>query len=630
MNSPSADARTGSRWWTNRPLSGNHASMQQASGGGGRRRRWPGHGWHRTAVPALSVLLATAVLSGCTSQPAVPPNTGTGAPTTNASTSTSTGPPASVSQPATAVSTAPVPGTTNPVATGPTVPAVVRLAWLGKRPKLDGVEVGVPSATRWQGTVPGEYALFGAKSSYQWFGADGSAVGCAAVGKCIGIDADGYTAVVQDGSTRLVYLPDGKALGRFAANGRRLGGAAVPSLSAAIVSSGVDLSGLLDRATRPIPYAGGIGGDPHVVTSAGLRYTTQLTGQFQARIGDPQRKVQVRLEQLAHQPNVSVVTAVAIEAEGSRLEYTEGGAATLDGQVLAAPQPFSLTVTPNGPRVGLWQADAERTRHAVVLWPDGSSVVMSANPDLGMTAVVVAPRVAGTSGLFGVGGFDTGTDLQNRGRLVTATDAAVRDWMVRPAETLFVEQVSAVSGFPSSPPVAPPAAAGFAEKSCRAGGISNASDLAACELDVGLTGDDGFVAGIVAVTRPTMQRISPAIAGRWPGLVLGSTATEQPLPAVIDIQAAAGSQALYTVPVAFRGAVRFEFVAVCKDGDPANPGPDVATARLFDAGGAAVSPRMRVCGQPQTPTLAPGNYHLEIAGPAAGAGQQVRVEIRRP
>ncbi|MGI8418265.1 MAG: hypothetical protein ACR2P2_19115 [Nakamurella sp.] len=510
------------------------------------------------------------------------------------------------------------------------MPAVVRLAWLGKQPKLPGVEVGVPNATRWQGTVPGEYALLGAKSSYQWFGADGSAVGCGAVGKCVGIDAEGYTAVVQDGSIRLVYRSDGKALGRFAANGSRLDGAALPSLSAGVASTGVDLAGLLDRATRPIPFAGGIGGDPHVVTGAGLRYTTQLTGQFQARVGDAQRKVQVRLEQLAHQPNVSVVTAVAIDAEGARLEYTEAGAATLDGQVLAAPQPFSSTVTPNGPRVGLWQADSDGTRHAVMLWPDGSSVVMSANPDLGMTAVVLAPRVPGTSGLFGIGGFDAGTDLQNRERAVTDTDATVRDWLVRPAETLFVEQVNAIAGFPAAQPVVPPAAADFADKSCRAGGISNVNDLAACEFDVGLTGDDGFVAGSVAVTLPTTQRIAPAIAARWPGLVLGPTATEQPLPAVIDIQAAAGSQALYTVPVASRGAVRFEFVSGCKDGDPAYPGPDVATARLFDAGGAAVSPRMPICGQPQTPTLAPGNYHLEIAGPAAGGAQQVRVEVKRP
>ncbi|MDQ6659087.1 MAG: hypothetical protein M3Z00_12850, partial [Actinomycetota bacterium] len=383
-------------------------------------------------------------------------------------------------------------------------------------------------------------------------------------------------------------------------------------------------------ATRPIPFAGSIGGDPHLVTGAGLRYTTQLTGQFQARVGDPQRQVQVRLEPLAHQPNVSVLTAVAIQAEGSTLEYTAGGAATLDGTVLGAPQPFSSTATPNGARVGLWQADSAGTRHAVVLWPDGSSVVMSANPDLGMTAVIIAPRVAGTSGLFGVGGFDAGTDLQNRERGVTDTDATVRDWMVRPAETLFVEQVSAVSGFPSSQPIAPSAAAGFAEKSCRAGGISNPSDLSACEFDVGLTGDDGFVAGSVAMTRLTTQRISQAIAARWPGLVLGSTATEQPLPAVIDIRAAAGSQTLYAVPVSSRGVVRFEFVSGCKDGDPVNPGPDMATARLFDAGGAAVSSRMAVCGQTQTPALAPGNYHLEIAGPAAGLGQQVRVQVKRP
>lgn len=594
--------------------------MQLVSG-----RRGP-----RILVPAVSLILGLAVLSGCTSHPNTAPTPVTGSQPITASITASMGPPATVSEPAPPISSAAAPATTGPAAGDPAVPAVVRFGWLGKRPKLDGVQVVVRGATRWQGTVPGEYALFGTKSSYQWFGADGSAVGCGAVGKCIGFDAAGYTAIVQDGSTRLVYRPDGKPLGRFAANGHRLAGGALPSMTAAVASTGVDLAGLLDQATRPMPFAGGIGGDPHIVTGAGLRYTTQLTGQFQARVGDPEREIQLRLEPLAHQPNVSVVTAVAVRADGSTLEYTEGGAATLNDTVLAAPQPFTATVTPTGPRVGLWQPDSDGTGHAVVVWPDGSSVVMSANPDLGMTAVVLAPRVAGTSGLFGVGGFDPGTDLQNRERAVGNTQEAVRDWIVRPAETLFVEQVPPVAGFPSSQPIPPQAAAPFAERSCRAAGIVQVDDLAACEFDVGLTGDDGFVAGNVAVTRPTNRRIAPAIAARWPGLVLGPTAGEQPLPAVVDIQAGAGSQQLFTVPVAARGSVRFEFVAGCKAGGPAYPGPGVATVRLFDAGGTAVSARMPACGQRQTSSLPPGNYHLAISGPASGASQEVRLEVKRP
>lgn len=581
-------------------------------------------GWSRAAVALASALLLVSCTAGPLPLPQ-PSTVGSSSP----SPATTSGPSATVAPPTT-VQTSVLPTVGGPTVTAPRdVPAVVRLSWLGKRPELPGVTIAVPGGSRWQGTVPGEYAILSGRA-YRWFGADGSAVACAAAGACIGFDDAGYQAVVKDGSTRLVYRPDGQPVGRFTADGRAIAGATLPPLAQQLSGTGLDLSALVDAASRPVPFAGGITGDPHVLTVGGLRYSTQQTGQYQARFGDPNRTVQVRMEPLPHQPNVSVVTAVAIQAHGSVLEYTAPGAVTLDRLVLPAPRPFEKRSIDGGPEIGLWASDDLGTSHAAMLWSDGSSVVMAANPDLGMTVVINAPPVAGVGGLFGVGSVQPSTDLQDRKGASPDPDTVVSDWLVRPSERLFNENVEPSTNFPAAQASVPAAAMPFAEEACRRAGLTGADDLAACEFDVGLTGDDGFASGHAAMERPANRRVSAELAARWPALVLGTLQGAQPVPDIVDIRVAAGEQRLYTVPVRSRGAVTLEFVSGCPDDEPEHPAADVPALRLFDAAGRPVADRVPACGKHDTPALDPGSYLLVIGGPTSGAARDVRLQVRAP
>lgn len=607
------------------------------------RRRWPGcdtgvivddHCFmHRPLARAAgrrsvaTLLLAGALLAGCTSTPQPsPPSSSQSpepAPGVNPTASRSVSLPTSSAPITAAVASPAESGSKNEV------PEVVGLAWLGKRPNTPGIQIAVPGGTRWQSQIPGEYAVIHGKSR-EWFGADGSAVGCVSDTACVGVGAAGYTAVLQDGKVRLVYRPDGQPVGRFQKNGDRQAGAALPTLTAAVAATGVDLAALLDASTSRIPFAGGITGDPHVLTAGGRRYSTQLTGQYQARSGDPQRAVQVRLEPLPHRVDVSVVTAVAVGRPGSVLEYTANGVATLAGRTLPAPQPFHQEPVPGGAQIGLWAADSAGAGHAAILWPDGSSVVMSASAVLGMTVVVSAPETPGVSGLFGVGGTDPAHDLQDRQGASLDPDTVTRDWLVEPASNMFTEQIEPIIGFPSAAPAVPRQAAAFAEKSCRAVGLTGADDLAACEFDVGLTGDNGFAAGHAAMVEPAVWSPAPQLAARWPALQLASSTQRTALPEIIDAEFAAGHQRAYEVTVTERGPVGLEFVSGCADNPPAYPPPQVAAVRMFDAHGHPVSKRLAPCGQPATPTLSPGHYLLVVAGPAAGPAQEVRLQVNLP
>jgi len=313
-----------------------------------------------------SLALAGALLTACTSGPPPPPAPSVSGPPASSSTAEPSGPPPTASPPNSVTSSSTEPSSRSaPIGSAP--PQVVRLGWLGRRPASSGVQIAVAGGTRWQGVVPGEYALLRGQG-YQWFGADGSAVGCSAPGVCVGVDAAGYTAVLKGSVDRLVFYPDGRPLGRFDPEGRAVTGGALPAMSEAVAGTGVDMAALLDAASRPVPFAGGITGDPHVLTGAGRRYSTELTGQYHARYGDPDLAVQVRLEPVPHQPNVSVVTAVAVGAKSSVFEFSAQGAASLNRIVLPAPRPFKQVSIKDGPAVGLWATDKAGTAHAAMVW----------------------------------------------------------------------------------------------------------------------------------------------------------------------------------------------------------------------------------------------------------------------
>lgn len=581
----------------------------------------------RTGSAAAGIALAL-LLTGCSGTPTDVPDpsrsSDAGMPVPAPSSPVSR----SVAEPEIPSSTVPAPRSTQAPA-GPVVPGVVELGWLGRDPGPQGVTIPVSDGIRWQGAVPGEYAIRGG-GRFQWFGADGSAVACVDTNRCVGVDAAGYVAVLAGTAERWVYDPGGRALGRFAANGARRSGGTLPALAAAVERSGADLAALLDRATHPVPFAGGITGDPHVLTAGGLRYSTQLTGEFQARTGDPDRTVQVRVEPQAHQNDVSMVTAAAIGAQGSVLEYDLQGVAVLDGVPVALDGDFRQVSVSGGPEIGLWAADERGAAHAAMVWADGSSVVLVADPALGLTVVTAAPRSPGVGGLFGNGDPVVAEDLLDRQGAALDVDTVVRDWQLRDGESLFSSRVDAVPGFPVGTAAPPAGAEVFAETTCRRAGLTDPDDVAACVLDVGVTGDEGFTVGHLAMTRPFLARPPEQLTARYPAMTDDPARVAQTLPEIIDVQPGVGQRLIYDVPVTERGRITVEFVSGCPDGGTAEPAADRPAVRVFDSRGSAVGRRLPTCGRAETPVLLPGRYRLVVAGPTTGESVAVRLQLDVP
>lgn len=582
---------------------------------------------YRTRSSSLRAGAATAVLvvlAGCTTPVADPvdPTTTTAAGPTSTVQVTGPGPGTAVLVPQTTVAEA-------PGAAG--VPAAARLSWLSGKPAAPAVEVQGADAVRWQGTVPGEYALV-AGSGYQWFGADGAMVGCAAPGRCVGIDAQGYTAVVSPGSlTRAVYRPDGRFLGLFDGAGRPEDGTA-PSMSIAISATGVDLAGLVDRSSRPVPFAGGVTGDPHLLTAGRVRLSSQVTGEFYARYGDPEREIQLRMEPMPHRRDTSIVTAVALSAAGSRVEFTDDGQLTLDGAVVPAGPAFHQVPISGGPELGRWPRDAQRVSHLAVVWPDGGSIVITANPSLGLTVVAQLPARAGVSGLFGTG--EGGDDLRARGGVLADDAAVVESWRLGGLDrSLFDEQVAPVSGFPETIAVPPPEATAAADRSCLAAGVAPIADRSACIFDVALTGDDGFARGHAQMVIPAGRApVPPGLAARWPALAVGESdvATELPDNGEIGTEIAMGAHQVYRFTVARAGQLRLQQASPCPADEAAGPAQGRAALRVFGSDDWAVSARLPLCGDATTPRLQPGRYLLVIDGATTGTSVTAALQVTLP
>lgn len=593
-----------------------------------------GTGATRRRAGLLAVL--GLLLAGCSGSTSGAPDTPLSSETASPVSASPSPVSRSVAEPEIPRSTVPAP-TTGDLPAGPVVPDVVRLAWLGRDPEPSGVTIAVTDGIRWQGAVPGEYAVRSG-GRYRWFGADGSAVACVATDRCVGVDAAGFVAVLAGSDERWVYDPAGDGVGRFGADGLRRKGTTVPALPVAIERSGADLAALVDLATRPVPFAGGITGDPHVLTAGGMRYSTQLTGEFQARSGDPDRIVQVRLVPLEHQSDVSVVTAVAVGVQGSASEGSRGsvfqydrqGGARLGGAPVPVEGTFRQVSVDGGPEVGLWAPDAQGAAHAAMVWADGSAVLMTADPALGLTVVVSAARSAGVGGLFGSGDPSTDEDLLDRQGVALDVDTVVRDWQLRAGESLFGERVDAVPGFPARPAVVPPGAGPFAENACRTAGLTVSADLAACVLDVGVTGDEGFTRGHLAMTRPANARPAGRVSERYPAMTDEIGWTAQTLPEIVDVQPGVGQRLVFDVPVTEPGRIGVEFVSGCPGVPTAAPAADRPAVRLFDERGRAVGPRLPTCGRAESPSVLPGRYRLVVAGPTEGESVAVRLQITLP
>jgi hypothetical protein len=592
--------------------------------------------WRRGAgalLTAAALWAGAAWTAGCTASDGQLPGPSTGAsgggvPTTSAGQSGS-----GLIPPDSGTGTAPATVTSSGSAGPPTPPRAATLSWLSGPQAETGIRLDTPAGIRWQGPVPGEYALL-SSDGYRWFGPDGSMVGCAADRRCVGVDGDGQVAVTEkpDGP-RLVYSATGAFKGRFSADGDRLSDpASIPGLTRALTDTGVDVAGLVNAATLGAPFAGGATGDPHIVTAAGVRFTSQATGQYVARGGDPRHAIQLQFDPMQHRKDVSMVTAVAIGADGTTITVDMDGSLTVGGTVRPRKAGFEQITLNSGVAIGRWPADSHRVVAVAVVWPDGGSVVIAANPALGLTVVAHLPPVASAVGIFGAGGLGVGPDLLGRSGVVQDVATALSSWQSTRPESLFANGPEAYPGFPEQTPTVQPGAKAVADRACADRGIVQAEDLAACVFDVGLTGDTGFVAGHVALaTAAERDPVAVSFAARWPALVAGVVLGAPDLPAdgQLDTPLAAAGYRAFRVVLDRRGEVGLVNEHGCAQGQ-SPPGMGQSAMRLFDSAGHPVSDRFPLCGHQSTPILPAGVYTLVIANDAAGPATRVRVDVSLP
>jgi hypothetical protein len=590
------------------------------------RRGHPFRGLLSGFAVALSAL-STLSCAACTSSRADAPPPPGGRSTTVSVSSTAAATGTGLILPDESSGTVQTSGAPDTVA-GASWPQAPRLAWLREPHEADGIRLATAAGIRWQGPTPGEFALLSSDGGYEWFGPDGSMVGCTAASACVGFAADGSVAITPGhDQPAAVYDPRGAYVGDYGTDGRTATPtrAALP-LADALRRSGVEVSALVDAGTGRMPFAGGVTGDPHLITAGGIRFTTQLTGQYVARGGDPDRAIQLQFDPMAHRRDVAVVSDVAIGAGQDTIDVPMSGAVEIDRHRRAPAKTVDQIDLDSGVTVGIWPPDADDVVTVAVVWPDGGTVVAAANPVLGLTVVAHLPRTASAVGLFGAGAATGSSDLVGRSGLSQDVTGIVTSWQVTRPELLFRAMVNPVAGFPESSASVPPGAVPDADAACRAVGIEQSEDRTACVFDAGLTGDDDFIAGHQLVAIPAESQLpSSAAWALWPGLLPGDT-VPGPLPAAgaVDVSLSPAGAAVYHVALPAGGAIRLVHQRGCSS--TAGPGIGVAAARLFDATGHPVSARLPLCGHEDLTDLQPGTYTLVLAG-ATDAATRVRVDV---
>lgn len=528
------------------------------------------------------------------------------------------------------------PGTALPSApAGP--PAAATLRWLDGAQASVGIITDEGSGQRWTGRRAGEHATLG-DGWYRYFGADGSLVGCTSAGACVGVGADDTVAIVgAPGAARQVYTSDGTYLGQYSPDGDKLAPEASPAdLREALAHSGVDLAGLVEAATRDAPFAGGVMGDPHVITRGGQRYTTQTVGQFEARTGDSGVEIQLQFSPMAHRGAVSLVSALALGTGADTVLYDMQGALTINGEMRLRVTDFAQIQLGDGVVVGQWPAGSDGVATVVVTWPDGGSVVATADRALGITVIAHLYPSGKASGIFGAESIGSGPDLVTRSGNSIATagsaTAAVTSWRVLGGR-LLPTPVDQAGTDAEEPATVDEGALKIAQKLCSDYGLQRSQDIAACAFDVGLTGDTAFLPKHLAVATASIAPAVPAgFARRWPALQVSGLvgATDLPTDGALDIALVPGGTQVYQVTLAEPGRLSLWSETPCAaagstSADATVPvstpsGMDQPSWRLFGTDGQPMSGRLPLCGTQQVEHLDAGAYLLALGNGIDQAG----------
>jgi len=240
----------------------------------------------------------------------------------------------------------------------------------------------------------------------------------------------------------------------------------------------------------------------------------QAAGEFLvATSPDGRIQVQARQEPVMGGTIITFNTAVAANVDGDRVGVyaKERWFLIMDGQPVNAADiaerlPHGGTLERHGGRV-------------TVGWPDGSSLVITANADtLDYTFAASKTTSATLRGLLGNADGNTANDLTGRdGQVLSLSDPAFHpklysqfgnSWRITQAESLFDygpgESTSTFTNLaiPSAEATVASLSASartMAQTICQAAGVRTEPLLDDCVLDVGETGDASFAADTAAV-----------------------------------------------------------------------------------------------------------------------------------
>ncbi len=286
-------------------------------------------------------------------------------------------------------------------------------------------------------------------------------------------------------------------------------------------------------------------GDPHLFTFDRLRYDFQAVGEFVAT-RDPAGgfEIQVRQSPWSTSRLVAVNTAVAMDVAGNRVQVqaargapvllVDGHGVPLESRSLS--KGGSIDVTPEAYGAAV-----------TVEWPDGSAAMTRPIGPWGLhLSVAPSAKHAGVlQGLLGNDDRDPTNDVVLAGGAAVAKPtfadlypAYANRWRVTSASSLFAYAPGTSTAtftdttFPDRPTALDqvPGRASI-EALCRRLGVTDAVLLAACVLDVGLTGQPDFgialantQAGTFGALNGTETELRVAHPGDKPHLTFSGTA----------------------------------------------------------------------------------------------------------
>jgi hypothetical protein len=274
----------------------------------------------------------------------------------------------------------------------------------------------------------------------------------------------------------------------------------------------------------PVAGSGGCGGttwgDPHLITIDGLTYDFQASGDYiLSKSTDPNDDFEI---QVRYVPGgaFSYSGAVAARVHGDIVNVfpasgSSGPRIVINGQSLAGTDGLSVSL-PGGGAVSVTQGYHQYTKSSVlwatITWPDRTMLKVFPSSDWRnyVQVFLAPPRLGKVQGLLGNFDGDVTNDLRIRnGAVINAGVSELygdfrSSWRVALGSTqsLFVQ---GPDYWNSVPPTAlgvgdlDPAQAVRAQTVCTNAGVILPSLLAACMVDVVLTGDDNAALSTVQV-----------------------------------------------------------------------------------------------------------------------------------